>query len=182
MIDAAEEKLGAPGTPTVGKSTVTATNVEVRGHMGRKDHKSGLSIGGTTGHATATMVTKTLTKSLDSRRSSSGSKKSVDIKGKHDGSGGRGSSTKDMPAKAAPLAPITSDTDAEQAQRPRKDDTNADADDENEVENKRPAQGAGSGPPTGTASFVRQPTAASQTDREDAQVFEVVRRDLLLGP
>ncbi|KAK7890817.1 oligomeric, coiled-coil, peripheral membrane protein [Exophiala xenobiotica] len=173
MIDAAEEKLGAPGTPTVGKSTVTATNVEVRGHMGRKDHKSGLSIGGTTGHATATMVTKTLTKSLDSRRSSSGSKKSVDIKGKHDGSGGRGSSTKDMPAKAAPLAPITSDTDAEQAQRPRKDDTNADADDENEVENKRPAQGAGSGPPTGTASFVRQPTAASQTDREDAQVFEV---------
>ncbi|KAK5260769.1 oligomeric, coiled-coil, peripheral membrane protein [Exophiala xenobiotica] len=173
MIDAAEEKLGAPGTPTVGKSTVTATNVEVRGHMGRKDHKSGLSIGGTTGHATATMVTKTLTKSLDSRRSSSGSKKSVDIKGKHDGSGGRGSSTKDMPAKAAPLAPITSDTDAEQAQRPRKDDTNADADDENEVENKRPAQGAGSGLPTGTASFVRQPTATSQTDREDAQVFEV---------
>ena len=34
----------------------------------------------------------------------------------------------------------------------------------------------------GVASFVKQPTERSQTDREDAQVFDVVRRDLLLGP
>ncbi|KAI1617190.1 autophagy-like protein 11 [Exophiala viscosa] len=124
MIDASEEKLGAPGTPSVGKSTVTASNIDVKGHMGmgRKEHKSGISIGGSSGTATATMVTKTLTKSLDSRRSSTGSKKSMDLKGKHDTAG------------------------------------------------------------TGRGSNMKDPTEASQTDREDAKVFEVVRRDLLLGP
>ncbi|KIW12514.1 hypothetical protein PV08_09791 [Exophiala spinifera] len=181
MIDATEEKLGAPGTPTVGKSTVTATNVEVRGHMGRKEHKAGLSIGGASGIPSASMVTKTLTKSLDSRRSSSGSKKSVDVKAKQDGSSGRGGSVKDMPSKAAPLAPITSDTDTEQVKKAVKEDAaDEDADDEND--RPRGVAGSGPGPQTVTASFVRQPTAASQTDREDAQVFEVVRRDLLLGP
>ncbi|KAK6373554.1 oligomeric, coiled-coil, peripheral membrane protein [Exophiala oligosperma] len=171
MIDATEEKLGAPGTPTVGKSTVTATNVEVRGHMGRKEHKSGLSIGGASGIPTASMVTKTLTKSLDSRRSSSGSKKSVDVKAKQDGTSGRGSSVKDMPAKAATLAPIASDTDTEQVKKAAKEETGTDADDENE--NQQAAPGSSTAPQAGTASFVRQPTAASQTDREDAQVFEV---------
>ncbi|KAK4939106.1 oligomeric, coiled-coil, peripheral membrane protein [Elasticomyces elasticus] len=166
MIDASEEKLGAPGTPSVGKSTVTASNIDVKGHMGmgRKEHKSGISIGGTSGIATATMVTKTLTKSLDSRRSSTGSKKSMDLKSKHDAaSTGRGSGMKDAPAKAAPLAPITSDTDAEQAQNmAEEDDSNGDADNENE------ATGHGA-----RSSVVRQPTEASQTDREDAKVFEV---------
>lgn len=178
MIDASEEKLGAPGTPSVGKSTVTASNIDVKGHMGmgRKEHKSGISLGGSGGNATATMVTKTLTKSLDSRRSSSGSKKSMDLKGKHDpATTGRGGSMKDIPPKATPLAPITSDTDAEQAQNLAEDDINGDADAENENENNARGQGARS-------SVVRQPTEASQTDREDAQVFEVVRRDLLLGP
>ncbi|KAL2436265.1 Autophagy-related protein 11 [Exophiala dermatitidis] len=184
MIDATEEKLGAPGTPSVGKSTVTASNVEVKGHMGtgRKEHKSGMSIGGGMGGASATtnMVTKTLTKSLDSRRSSSGSKKSLDLKGKHDtiGASRGGSNVKDMTSKA-PLAPIKSDTDAEQAQ-PEGDEAGADADAEterDEGEAARPDNQAGP-----VASMVRQPTAASATDREDAQVFEVVRRDLLLGP
>ncbi|KIX03353.1 uncharacterized protein Z518_06905 [Rhinocladiella mackenziei CBS 650.93] len=179
MIDASEEKLGAPGTPSVGKSTVTASNVEVKGHMGlgRKENKSGIGMGGGmgSGSATANMVTKTLTKSLDSRRSSSGSKKSVDLKGKHDALGRRGS-LRDVPSKA-PLAPITSD--AEQAHGAVNDDANnADAEAENENETK--AQNAG--PQAGVASVVRQPTSASETDREDAQVFEVVRRDLLLGP
>jgi autophagy-related protein 11 len=185
MIDASEEKLGAPGTPSVGKSTVIASNVEVKGHMGlgRKEHKSGLSIGGVGGSATANMVTKTLTKSLDSRRSSSGSKKSMDLKGKHDALGiGRGSSAKDMPSKAALLAPITSDTDAEQRQDTGEDDTNADADAENETTDGGRTQRSGLRNQTMVASVVRQPTSASQTDREDAQVFEVVRRDLLLGP
>ena len=72
MIDAAEEKLGAPGTPSVGKSTVIASTVEVKGHMGRKEHKSSLGIGSVGNNVTASMVTKTLTKSLDSRRSSTG--------------------------------------------------------------------------------------------------------------
>ncbi|EXJ88005.1 hypothetical protein A1O1_04932 [Capronia coronata CBS 617.96] len=189
MIDATEEKLGAPGTPSVGKSTVTASNIEVKGHMGmgRKEHKSGMSIGGGMGSASATanMVTKTLTKSLDSRRSSSGSKKSVDLKGKHDVlAASRGGSVKDVPSKA-PLAPISSDTDAEQSHA-RADEANAEAeadagaDGDNAQDAAQP--GPKSGTQTATASIVRQPTAASQTDREEAQVFEVVRRDLLLGP
>lgn len=174
MIDATEEKLGAPGTPSVGKSTVTASNIEVKGHMGmgRKEHKPGMSIGGGmgSGSVTANMVTKTLTKSLDSRRSSSGSKKSVDLKGKHDS----------HPLSKAPLAAITSDTDAEQSQA-RGVEANAAAD--TDAENEQDAAGPSGAPAqTGVASIVRQPTAASQTDREDAQVFEVVRRDLLLGP
>ncbi|EXJ86710.1 hypothetical protein A1O3_03663 [Capronia epimyces CBS 606.96] len=185
MIDATEEKLGAPGTPSVGKSTVTASNIEVKGHMGlgRKEHKSGLSIGGGMGNASATanMVTKTLTKSLDSRRSSSGSKKSVDLKGKYDTMGlNRGGSVKDVPSKAH-LAPISSDNDAEQSQPGGAEtSTHADA----ETEHDDPARTAGPRPGTqpGVASIVRQPTAGSQTDREHAQVFEVVRRDLLLGP
>ncbi|KIY03699.1 uncharacterized protein Z520_00390 [Fonsecaea multimorphosa CBS 102226] len=205
MIDAQEEKLGAPGTPSVGKSTVIASNVEVKGHMGlgRKEHKSSMGMGGGGSNATTTMVTKTLTKSLDSRRSSSGSKKSVDLKGKlHDRS-----SVKDgMPSsKLAPLAPISSDTDVEQRRAlPHDvggrsvaipdDDAHADADAENEndeseaqnLADSMTLQAAGQGQgQVGTASvpsIVRRPTERSQTDREDAQVFEVVRRDLLLGP
>lgn len=192
MIDATEEKLGAPGTPSVGKSTVTASNVEVKGHMGggRKEHKSSMSLGGGmgmgSGSATTNMVTKTLTKSLDSRRSSSGSKKSMDLKGKHLDRG----SVKDMPSKAAPLAPIRSDTDAEQASSPlagmagdAEGEGHADADAENETNaDAREASTTAAPDQAAVASFVRQPTEASRTDREDANVFEVVRRDLLLGP
>jgi autophagy-related protein 11 len=190
MIDAAEEKLGAPGTPSVGKSTITTSTVEVKGHMGiRKEHKSTLGAG--------TMVTKTLTKSLDSRRSSTGSKKSLDLKGKER------SSVKDLlpSSKVAPLAPITSDTDTERrhalpqdarggVMAVAADDPHADADNENDdvEESTRSTTAQATSEfqgQTGTASvpsIVRRPTEASQTDREEAQVFEVVRRDLLLGP
>ncbi|KAK5065040.1 hypothetical protein LTR84_000875 [Exophiala bonariae] len=173
MIDAVEEKLGAPGTPSLGKSTVSASNVEVKGHMGRKE-QPGASGSGT---ANTTLVTKTLTKSLDSRRSSSGSKKSVDLTRKR----GEGNNSKDM---QAPLAPIVSDTDAER--------------DGNNIMVRRSqsiSKDKGIGSPTSgvnaTASasgatvppsLVQQPSETGQTDREDAHVFEVVRRDLLLGP
>lgn len=203
MIDAQEEKLGAPGTPSVGKSTVIASNVEVKGHMGsRKEHKSSLSMGmGVGGGAAATapsMATKTLTKSLDSRRSSSGSKKSLDLKGKdRAGAGG----VKDT-NKVASLAPITSDTDTTPTadrrhglpqdarsggiRGQRDDDANADADAENEHDEGEEAPASNQTTTVqqqaSTPSIVRQPTQRSTTDREDAQVFEVVRRDLLLGP
>ena len=170
MIDASEEKLGAPGTPSVGKSTVTASNVDVKGHMGRKEQTRGSS----GGHANTTLVTKTLTKSLDSRRSSSGSKKSVDLTAsrKRDNSG-----LKDM---AAPLAPIVSDTDAERDPPTRRNNSIS------RLEGNLAAED-GSSPaepsmPSATPSFVRQPSERAQTDRENAQIFEVVRRDLLLGP
>ncbi|OAL29753.1 putative endo-1,3(4)-beta-glucanase 2 [Fonsecaea nubica] len=193
MIDAQEEKLGAPGTPSVGKSTVTASNVEVKGHMGlgRKEHKSSMGMGGG-GSATTTMVTKTLTKSLDSRRSSSGSKKSVDLKGKLQD---RSTAKDGMPSsKLTPLAPISSDTDVEQRRAPPHDasartvpipddDAHADADAENENDEPEARNLAGSSQDQGSGqgqagnasvpSIVRRPTEASQTDREDAQVFEV---------
>ena len=203
MIDAAEEKLGAPGTPSVGKSTVIASNVEVNGHVGtRKEHKSALGMGVGTVTGTASMVTKTLTKSLDSRRSSSGSKKSLDLKGKERGS------AKDT--KVAALAPISSDTDDQRRHAPPHDarsgaiaanipddddDDDAHADADNEIDEVEAQDSAGSmtaqaasqsqthaGTTSSVPSLVRRPTEASQTDREEAQVFEVVRRDLLLGP
>ncbi|MCJ1357147.1 MAG: oligomeric, coiled-coil, peripheral membrane protein [Icmadophila ericetorum] len=66
LLDAAEEKPGAPTTPGPAKSTVASNNVDAKGSIQHnkkspKDH----------------LATKTLTKSLDSRRSSSNSKKSL---------------------------------------------------------------------------------------------------------
>ncbi|RMZ90958.1 hypothetical protein DV736_g1809, partial [Chaetothyriales sp. CBS 134916] len=101
MIDAAEERPGAPGTPSVGKSTVIASTVEVKAHMGRKD-KSGSGI------ANAVQATKHLNRSLESRRSSSASKRSLSIKKDS-------SSLKDA---SAPLAPIASSEAAGRGESP----------------------------------------------------------------
>ena len=65
LLDAQEEKPGAPATPGLGKSTVASANVDARGSIQRKKTSD------------ESRVTKTLTKSLDSRRSSSGSKMSI---------------------------------------------------------------------------------------------------------
>jgi autophagy-related protein 11 len=123
MIDASEEKPGAPTTPGLGKSTVAASNVEVKGSIrltkeGKRLKES--PVGNT--------ATKTLSKSLDSRRSSSGSKK------EH----GRSPSI----------------TNVQTLARMR------------EGEAVRPADA----------------DLQSSEAREDASVFDVVRKDLLLGP
>lgn len=123
MIDASEEKPGAPTTPGLGKSTVAASNVEVKGSIrltkeGKRLKES--PVGNT--------ATKTLSKSLDSRRSSSGSKK------EH----GRSPSI----TNAQTLAPMQ------------------------EGESVRPADA----------------DLQSTEAREDASVFDVVRKDLLMGP
>jgi len=68
LIDAAEEKPGAPSTPGLGRSTVASANIDATGSI-RRSKKS--SSGGVEG------INKTLSKSLDSRRSSNNSKKSV---------------------------------------------------------------------------------------------------------
>ena len=65
LLDAQEEKPGAPTTPGLGKSTVASANVDAKGSIQRKKISD------------ESRATKTLTKSLDSRRSSSGSKKSL---------------------------------------------------------------------------------------------------------
>ncbi|KAF9889059.1 oligomeric, coiled-coil, peripheral membrane protein [Aspergillus nanangensis] len=64
LLDATEEKPGAPSTPGLGKSTVAPAHVDARGSI-RLNKRS--SAGGN--------VARTLTKSLDSRRNSSNSKK-----------------------------------------------------------------------------------------------------------
>ncbi|KAI5925328.1 autophagy-related protein 11-domain-containing protein [Camillea tinctor] len=80
LIDAHEDKSGAPSTPGLGKSTVAANNVEVtadmhaHGRSGKTRSKIG-SNGGIEG------VSRTLTKNLESRRSSTGSKKALPFAG-----------------------------------------------------------------------------------------------------
>lgn len=65
LLDAQEEKPGAPSTPGLGKSTVASAHVDAKGSIRLK------SGGGN--------VAKTLTRSLDSRRNSSNSKKGFTI-------------------------------------------------------------------------------------------------------
>ncbi|KAJ2965746.1 hypothetical protein NQ176_g10468 [Zarea fungicola] len=75
LIDAQEDKPGAPTTPGMGKSTVAANNVEATANIQSqpirvkgKNRDSFSSIEG---------INKTLSKSLESRRSSSNSKKAL---------------------------------------------------------------------------------------------------------
>lgn len=65
LLDAAEEKPGAPGTPGLGKTTVASARVTGQGQMEPTRKKS------------SNDPAKTLGKSLDSRRSSGTSRKSV---------------------------------------------------------------------------------------------------------
>jgi autophagy-related protein 11 len=64
LLDATEEKPGAPSTPGLGKSTVASAHVDARGSIRLKRSTAGGNV-----------AAKTLTKSLDSRRNSSASKK-----------------------------------------------------------------------------------------------------------
>ncbi|CBF83808.1 autophagy protein ATG11 [Aspergillus nidulans FGSC A4] len=61
LLDATEEKPGAPATPGLGKSTVAPAHVDAKGSIRLKRTPAGGN------------VTKTLTRSLDSRRNSSAS-------------------------------------------------------------------------------------------------------------
>jgi autophagy-related protein 11 len=67
FLDAAEEKLGAPTTPGLGKTTVASANVDAAGSIQRKKEPDDGA------------VTRTLAKSLDSRRSSGNSRKSLGV-------------------------------------------------------------------------------------------------------
>ncbi|EAQ90785.1 hypothetical protein CHGG_02720 [Chaetomium globosum CBS 148.51] len=80
LLDAAEDKPGAPSTPGLAKSTVAANNVEAMAD--RHTHGRGGSKGGVTGNRGSAAsgiegVSKTLSKSLESRRSSTGSRKAL---------------------------------------------------------------------------------------------------------
>ncbi|KAK0663755.1 Autophagy-related protein 11 [Lasiodiplodia hormozganensis] len=67
LVEAAEEKVGAPLTPGLGKSTVDSTKVDAKGSIRMKKSLIGND------------ASKTLNKSLDSRRSSAGSKRSMTV-------------------------------------------------------------------------------------------------------
>lgn len=71
LLDAAEEKPGAPGTPGLGKTTVASARVTGQGQMEPTRKKS------------SNDPAKTLGKSLDSRRSSGTSRKSVPVVGRN---------------------------------------------------------------------------------------------------
>ena len=75
LIDASEEKSGAPTTPGLGKSTVASARVDATG--------SSVRVGGKKSGAAAAVseASKTLNKSLDSRRSSTNSRKTPSLKG-----------------------------------------------------------------------------------------------------
>ncbi|KAF7912916.1 uncharacterized protein EAF01_001937 [Botrytis porri] len=70
LIDASEEKPGAPSTPGLAKSTVASANIDATATIRRPKKSSSTGAEG---------LNKTLAKSLDSRRSSSNSKKAIQI-------------------------------------------------------------------------------------------------------
>lgn len=158
LIDASEEKPGAPSTPGLGKSTVAASVVEVKGHMGRK------SVGGKDGSIAANSAVnaaKTLHKSLDSRRSSEASRKSAGVPSlKPSGSSGNVN-----PNAPAPLAPVMGTGNQGEA--------------EGQI-SSAPAGPSGSGLVKPTEADIK--AKSSGQAREDAKIFEVVRQDLMLGP
>ncbi|CAD6506329.1 BgTH12-07255 [Blumeria graminis f. sp. triticale] len=68
LIYAAEEKLGAPTTPGLGKSTVASAHIDATGSIRRSKKSSSSGMDG---------INRTLSKNLDTRRGSSNSKKSL---------------------------------------------------------------------------------------------------------
>ena len=102
LLDAAEEKAGAPINVGSGKVTVASANVDAKGSIRMKK-----SLDGKDG------ATKTLTRSLDSRRSSTNSKKgqgTAVASPLPPGSAGDASASNDGPPKDAPKQEISSDT------------------------------------------------------------------------
>ncbi|KAG7103291.1 Autophagy-related protein 11 like [Verticillium longisporum] len=78
MIDAVEDKAGAPSTPGLGKSTIATNNVEARADMHTHAQASAKDKQRATGHSIEG-VSKALSKSLESRRSSTNSKKALPL-------------------------------------------------------------------------------------------------------
>lgn len=79
LIDALEDKPGAPSTPGLGKSTVAANKVDAMAdmHTHSRANSKGSVLGVARGHGPSGIegVSKSLSKSLESRRSSTGSRK-----------------------------------------------------------------------------------------------------------
>ncbi|TEA15996.1 Autophagy-related protein 11 [Colletotrichum sidae] len=76
LIDAYEDKPGAPATPGLGKSTIATNNVEAMADMHTHAQANGKDKHRVSTHSIEG-VSKALSKSLESRRSSSNSKKAI---------------------------------------------------------------------------------------------------------
>lgn len=163
MIDATEEKPGAPSTPGLGKSTVAASVVSVDAQP-----RKGLAISAKDGDkiASAVAATKTLHKSLDSRRSSGASRKS----------GGqpvlKTSTSKDS-SNVAALTTTTVATATRDGEEAITSPT-ADAASASRIESAMPII-----PTIKPSESSLRPRGEA---REDAGIFDVVRRDLMFGP
>lgn len=85
LIDALEDKPGAPSTPGLGKSTVAANKVEavadMHSHHRTNSKNSILGVGRGLASSGIEGVSKSLSKSLESRRSSTGSRKALPFAG-----------------------------------------------------------------------------------------------------
>ncbi|KAH8204226.1 hypothetical protein TruAng_001646 [Truncatella angustata] len=163
LVDAVEDKAGAPSTPGLGKSTIASNNIEavadIHTHQARSVASKLLSGGKNTG---IEGVSRTLNKSLESRRSSSGSvnRKTLPF------AGGAGASA----AKSSALASETNSLRAAPADNP-------------DMTGSLVATGKGkgtdhpSGPPgTGSGSAAPAKTGDSDEVRGNPDV------DALLGP
>ncbi|KAK5106614.1 oligomeric, coiled-coil, peripheral membrane protein [Lithohypha guttulata] len=153
LVEAAEEKPGAPSTPGLGKSTVAASVIEVKAHMGRKGS-------GTAGKDSdraapgAVNAAKTLHKSLDSRRSSEASRKST------------APILKTSTSNSSALVPLTS--------------TGTDGEAEGTMSSAAPTSSAAAG--SGSVVKPSDVDSKQSRAREDDRIFDVVRQDLMLGP
>lgn len=157
MIDASEEKPGtAPVlTPGLGKSTVASTNIDAKGSI--RPIKEGKKVRDASGSGSAAMATKTLSKSLDSRRSSSNSKKGNATSPNMTSNPPQGNESAIVESPSRPTSSLAG------------------------PEQQPPSQN----PPAVTVNPINPTESEARADeqaREDASIFEVVRKDLLLGP
>lgn len=106
LIDAAEEKPGAPSTPGLGKSTVASSNIDAPGSIRRSNKSSSGGVG----------ELNKISKSLDSRRSSSNSKKAVPHVSSPLVNKGSTSSLKPLPEPTAPLTGSVANGESSSAQ------------------------------------------------------------------
>lgn len=95
LIDASEEKPGAPSTPGLSKSTVASTIDHATGSIRRSKKSTSSGVDG---------LNKTLSRSLESRRSSNNSKKSVPLAATLDRGGSGATDSSSLKAKATTQA------------------------------------------------------------------------------
>jgi autophagy-related protein 11 len=163
MVHATEERGagGAPSTPGLGKSTVAAANVDAKGSIRIKRNSK------------SDDASKHLNKSLDSRRSSSTSKKGVagaliPTLANATGGGVAGASS---PTVAADAVSLRQRSESQASLRPP----------------PAPSAGGGSGNKDGAGGLgiiadTDTPTSPAGNDDAQSQLGEQVRNDLLWGP